>query len=625
MVKSEDGGGTAVNVAHASYRGALPRSAKEEDGHTTVDATILPTSGHTSFYHRLEMGLGEPPVALRVAGDNEHAGHDAGHDAGRLAGIEPLLAFVHLTDLHVTDVQSPARAEFLDRLGNVDSALFRVLGNIGTYRPQDMLSMHVVETMARTVRNLHFGPTTGHAVAFAMITGDAVDNSQHNELQWYLDLMNGGKVITPDSGDLSRYEGIGSAAFYDWHYWHPDDLSVGIGADIARERYGYPEVAGLLDSCRKEFTSTGLGIPWHDVPGNHDFMLAGTIPHNEMLRSVATGSRKLTGWVEGTDMGALLANHSVAPPDVVAALSGGPEKRVTADPERRLIDREQWLAARNQGIGGIDGADGASGYRKGYGGDYARAASNGEMSQSAPEGCRSYYGFDAGLVRCLVLDTVNTAGGWQGSLDAEQLSWLEGELVNGHSRWRHEDGGWVTSSGEDRLFVLFNHHPLETLVNDYSPSGSDRILAGSLEGLLARFPNVILLVNGHTHRHKITLLHGAPAAHGAPAVGSTYSGHRIWQVTTASLIDWPQQGRVIELCMDRGSGELVIYSSVFDHAGMVNPRMGDLDDPLVLAGWSRELSLNSWHRSDPVGEPPGRGTIYDRNVMLRIPAPFALA
>ncbi|MCL4433552.1 MAG: hypothetical protein M1399_02100 [Actinobacteria bacterium] len=53
--------------------------------------------------------------------------------------------------------------------------------------------------------------------------------------------------------------------------------------------------------------------------------------------------------------------------------------------------------------------------------------------------------------------------------------------------------------------------------------------------------------------------------------------------------------------------------------------MGDLDDSLVLAGWSRELALNSWHRDDPAGEPPGRGGRYDHNVILRVPVSLGVA
>ena len=622
-------------------------SAGRGSGCTTADATIVPVPGHEGLYRCLETALGEPYSVRGVTGHTEHVAHDVDRNVDRLFEVEPLLAFVHLTDLHVTDAQSPARAEFLDRLGNIDSALFPVLGNIGTYRPQDMLSMQVVEAMAVAVRNLHYGPATGCPVSFAMITGDVVDNSQYNEIKWYLDLMNGGKTIIPDSGDRSRYEGVGSTAFYDWYYWHPDGPRVAhgspieAGSDIAHERFGYPDVPGLLDSCRREFTSTGLGIPWYDVPGNHDYMLAGTIPHTDILRRVAVGDRKMTGWTEGIDMGKLLANHSIVPPDIVAALSGGTWEQVTADPDRRLIDQKQWLVALRHGIAAIDGE--SYGQDSGHGdnehADYKSTGhidghsgktSNDMIQRPALESGHSYYSFDAGPVRCLVLDTVNPSGGWQGSLDAEQLSWIEGELLNGHSRWLNEDGKWATSSHEDRLFVLFSHHPLETLVNSHSPSNSNRILAGDLDGLLGRFPNVILWVNGHTHRHKITLLSSAGPVHGNGETCNTreavpeYPGHRIWQITTASLIDWPQQGRVIELAIDRSSRELVIYSTVLDHTGMIDPRTGDLDDPLVLAGWSRELALNSWHRDDPTGEPPGRGSRYDRNVILRIPAPFAL-
>jgi hypothetical protein len=44
-------------------------------------------------------------------------------------------------------------------------------------------------------------------------------------------------------------------------------------------------------------------------------------------------------------------------------------------------------------------------------------------------GGRVWYAFDHGAIRCVVLDTVNEHGGWQGSIGADQLAWLIGELV----------------------------------------------------------------------------------------------------------------------------------------------------------------------------------------------------
>ena len=52
------------------------------------------------------------------------------------------------------------------------------------------------------------------------------------------------------------------------------------------------------------------------------------------------------------------------------------------------------------------------------------------------------------------------------------------------------------------------------------------------------FPNVIALVDGHTHANKIT-------PHSRPA--SSQIGGGFWEISTASHIDWPIQSRIIEI------------------------------------------------------------------------------
>jgi hypothetical protein len=95
-------------------------------------------------------------------------------------------------------------------------------------------------------------------------------------------------------------------------------------------------------------------------------------------------------------------------------------------------------------------------------------------------------------------------------------------------------------------------------------------------------------------------------------------------VTTASHVDWPQQARIIELAEDVDHGGLVIACTVIDHAGLIDPRDGDLAEVTTLAGWSRELAANDWQHPATGSEgtlPDGRGSREDRNVLLVSPVP----
>jgi 3',5'-cyclic AMP phosphodiesterase CpdA len=522
--------------------------------------TMLPDPDSNGPYRRLVQGPQEPHrwrVPETIAMNDQQRAIEA-----HITTAIPLTAFVQLTDVHVTDAQSTVRAEFLDRLGDPDSPLLPILGVPGTYRPQEILSTQVLQAMVQAIRELPSGPLFGAPLAGVVLTGDVLDNAQGNELDWLLAVLKGG-TVRPDSGALERYEGVGSCACEDERYWHPEPSCGPI--DLPRLRFGFPQVPGLTSACRAPFQASGLPVPWWVLPGNHDALLAGTVPWSPILRRVAAGSWKATGWRQAADLERLLSGHDVAPPAVTRILVGGPGRRVSSDPKRQPWQPESW-----------------------------------------PGPAQSPFAFELGPLRCLALDTVNRNGGWQGSLDREQLAWLEAELLAGHRRALDPEGHLVATGGESRLFAIMTHHPLECLVNPYrpNPEAEPRILGDELQSLLQRFPNVVLWISGHTHRHRVRFM---PSPHGP---------FGYWAVTTGSLLDWPQQGRVFELAWDPSAGRLLLGLSVLDHFGLLDPRVGRLEDPLTLAGWSRELSVNTWHRPSEDQEPPGRGAPEDRNVVL---------
>jgi hypothetical protein len=207
-----------------------------------------------------------------------------------------------------------------------------------------------------------------------------------------------------------------------------------------------------------------------------------------------------------------------------------------------------------------------------------------------------YWARDVGQVRVVALDTVNHHGGWQGSLDEAQLAWLDDELAGCAGRY----------------VVVTSHHPSWTLTNDYAPAGSPRRrLAEDLLAVLLRHRNVVVWIAGHVHAHTHRW-HGAADRPGG-----------FWEVTTASLIDWPQQQRVLEIAREP-HGTLAITSTVVDHDADPTWDQEDLNDPARLASLSRVLAHNDLRRHlDGTRATVLSGRTTDRNAVWRMPDPYA--
>ena len=178
------------------------------------------------------------------------------------------------------------------------------------------------------------------------------------------------------------------------------------------------------------------------------------------------------------------------------------------------------------------------------------------------------------------------------------MQWLERRLEEVHSTFRSRDGTMVSTSHRDRLVVILSHHGLESLTNPrtHADEGAEsHVDAGRLLEILLRFDNVVLWLNGHIHANRVR-----------PRPDPSGKGGGFWEVTTASLVDWPCQGRIVEI-LDVGDGMLAIACTMVDHEGS------------ELADLHRELSGNA-----PFGGfTSGRaGTPLDRNVILPLRAPF---
>ena len=276
--------------------------------------------------------------------------------------------------------------------------------------------------------------------------------------------------------------------------------------------------------------------------GDHDLLVAGVLPPSALTSAIAVGARAVWELPAGlpAEVGTL-ARGSASAPDGLgdpSALGGLVSQLLGAAAVDVPADPRRAELPASAVIARLRGA-----------------------SAGAGSGPQLDYSFDVGrAVRVIVLDLVRRDGGSGGVVHAGQGAWLAAQL---------------TAAGE-RTVLVFSHQPLDT-----TASGP------SLLAELDRSPHVLAAIWGHTHRNRITPRPGPSGGY--------------WLISTASLVDFPQQARALRVIeTDRG---VALETWMLDH---VSPPGG-------LPRVSRQLSYLDAAGGRPQGFAGGHG---DRNAVL---------
>jgi hypothetical protein len=373
-----------VVAAVAIARSGRASPARRPAAHgSTLKSTWVDRDGNGT----LEVGPGEPML-----------------DRTELAPASPpgqtLGTFGQITDAHLRDEESPARASLLDRLSPRLNS---------TFRPQEALTPQVLAATVRSVDALH--PDA------VLETGDLIDNDQANELREALQVLRGGRV-DPNSG-APGYDGLQVASNPDPFIYRPD--------------LDPPLHPGLLAAAERPFDSPGLDAPWYPALGNHDLLVQGVVPATTQLNRIATGERELVRLdprLSAPARGALLSPRLVD--RYLAHGLTGTTRWVPPEPARRLLSAPEVVS------------------------ELRRA------SDAPGGGPRLDYAFDLSTrLRVIVLDLGRRASGAGGLVSEATLRRLRAELGAAGGRWvivaSHQS--LTGSAGGERALRLLDRDP----------------------------------------------------------------------------------------------------------------------------------------------------------------------
>jgi len=464
---------------------------------------LLPTElSHVSQYS--QYGYGRWTSGPGLPSDLRTDIMSAGYTGAAVTKKAKLLTFFTITDIHITDKESPSQLIYLQQLNSKDAAVTSI------YSPVMLYTTHVLDAAVQTINALH----KQNPIDFGISLGDTCNSTQHNELRWYIDVLDG-KVITPSSGAHA-------------------------GADAID--YQKPYKAAGLDKT----------IPWYQALGNHDHFWIGSIPVDDgrrpdLRQSYISDTVFATGDVLADPrniskrdyyMGVL--DGSTPYGDIVGAGPVGKfssPPKVVADPDRRSLLRTEWISEFFD----------TSSSPAGHGFNLV------PPGQEKGFACYSFVPKSAVPIKVIVLDDTQAEDDGvidfdihgHGFLDQARWIWLKKELADGDAA--------------GQLMIIAAHVPIG--VEETAPTSelgwwvnhSNAVDQAGLIAELQSHPNFILWVAGHRHLNTVKAFKSAVDA--KPELG-------FWQVETSSLRDFPQQFRTFEIDLNSDNTISIVATDV---------------------------------------------------------------